>query len=156
MFFSVASYSKSSSLELLWCQKVELGNPLIVLLLIFYLLQWYWKHASWEQGSTTFNSRLIIIKISVACICVGTMKKFFITTLRDWYGWQRTFETSKKLIRNGYRPSTMGEFMKQSWVMRNLRLGLYGALTAAGIGWPWYCIYKFVKETEVLGLTDPV
>ena len=40
--------------------------------------------------------------------------------------------------------------------MQKLRLGLYGALTAAGIGWPWYCIYKFVKETEVLGLTDPI
>ena len=40
--------------------------------------------------------------------------------------------------------------------MQKLRLGLYGALTAAGIGWPWYCIYKFIKETEVLGLTDPI
>ena len=40
--------------------------------------------------------------------------------------------------------------------MHKLRLGLYGALTAAGIGWPWYCIYKFIKETEVLGLTDPI
>ena len=40
--------------------------------------------------------------------------------------------------------------------MQKLRLGLYGAITAAGIGWPWYCIYKFVKEIEVLGLTDPI
>ena len=40
--------------------------------------------------------------------------------------------------------------------MQKLLPGLYGALTAAGIGWPWYFIYKFVKETEVLGLTDPI
>lgn len=41
-------------------------------------------------------------------------------------------------------------------VMHKLRLGLYGALTAAGIGWPWYCIYNFINETEAFGLTDPV
>ena len=40
--------------------------------------------------------------------------------------------------------------------MKNLRLGLYGAITIAGIGWPWLCIYKFIKETETLGLTDPL
>ena len=40
--------------------------------------------------------------------------------------------------------------------MQKLRLGLYGALTVAGIGWPWLCIYKFIKETEALGLTDPI
>ena len=39
--------------------------------------------------------------------------------------------------------------------MQKLRLGLCGALTASGIGWPWYCIYKFVRETEVFGLTNP-
>jgi hypothetical protein len=50
----------------------------------------------------------------------------------------------------------MGVLAKRRLVMQKLRLGLYGALTAAGIGWPWYCIYKFVKETEVLGLTDPI
>ena len=50
----------------------------------------------------------------------------------------------------------MGVLAKRRSVMQKLRLGLYGALTAAGIGWPWYCIYKFVKETEVLGLTDPI
>ena len=40
--------------------------------------------------------------------------------------------------------------------MNQLRLSLYGSLTVAGIGWPWYCIYKFIKETEALGLTDPI
>ena len=40
--------------------------------------------------------------------------------------------------------------------MNQLRLSLYGALTAVGIGWPWYCIYKFIKETETSGLTDPI
>ena len=40
--------------------------------------------------------------------------------------------------------------------MQKLRLGLYGALTAAGIVWPWYCIYKFIKETEALGPIDPI
>ena len=40
--------------------------------------------------------------------------------------------------------------------MNQLRLSLYGSLTVAGICWPWYCIYKFIKETEALGLTDPI
>ena len=40
--------------------------------------------------------------------------------------------------------------------MQKLRLSLYGALTAAGIGWPWYWIYRFIKETEALGLTEPI
>ena len=40
--------------------------------------------------------------------------------------------------------------------MQKLRLILYGALTAGGIAWPWYCIYKFIGETEELGLTDPL
>ena len=40
--------------------------------------------------------------------------------------------------------------------MQKLRLGLYGALTAAGIDWPWYCIYKFIKETEALAPIDPI
>ena len=40
--------------------------------------------------------------------------------------------------------------------MQKLRLGLYGALTVAGIVWPWYCIYKFIKETEALGPIDPI
>ena len=40
--------------------------------------------------------------------------------------------------------------------MKNLRLSLYGLITAAGIAWPWYCIYQFIGETEELGLTDPI
>lgn len=40
--------------------------------------------------------------------------------------------------------------------MAKLRLALYGAVAIAGIAWPWYCIYQFIKETETLGLTDPV
>ena len=40
--------------------------------------------------------------------------------------------------------------------MAKLRLALYGATALAGVAWPWYCIFKFIKETEALGLTDPV
>lgn len=40
--------------------------------------------------------------------------------------------------------------------MAKLRLALYGTVAIAGIAWPWYCIYQFIKETETLGLTDPV
>ena len=51
----------------------------------------------------------------------------------------------------------MWEYLRVSFLfMQKLRLGLYGALTVAGIGWPWLCIYKFIKETEALGLTDPI
>lgn len=39
--------------------------------------------------------------------------------------------------------------------MKNLRLTLYGVATLAGVFWPWYCIYQFIEETKVLGLTDP-
>ena len=40
--------------------------------------------------------------------------------------------------------------------MQKIRLALYGVLTVAGIGWPWLCIYRFIGETEALGLTDPI
>ena len=40
--------------------------------------------------------------------------------------------------------------------LANLRLGLYGATALAGIAWPWYCIFQFIKETESIGLTDPI
>ena len=40
--------------------------------------------------------------------------------------------------------------------MAKLRLALYGATALAGVAWPWYCIFQFIKETEALGLTDPV
>ena len=40
--------------------------------------------------------------------------------------------------------------------MAKLRLALYGATSLAGVAWPWYCIFQFIKETEALGLTDPV
>ena len=41
-------------------------------------------------------------------------------------------------------------------IMAKLRLAIYGATALGGIFWPWYCIYQFIKETEVLGLTDPL
>ncbi len=40
--------------------------------------------------------------------------------------------------------------------MKNLPIFLYGALTLGGIVWPWYCIYQFIGETKLLGLTDPI
>ncbi|QEY31499.1 DUF2834 domain-containing protein [Synechococcus sp. RSCCF101] len=40
--------------------------------------------------------------------------------------------------------------------MQKLRLAVYGLVTLAGIGWPWWCIVQFIKETEALGLTDPI
>ena len=40
--------------------------------------------------------------------------------------------------------------------MAKLRLALSGATALAGVAWPWYCIFQFIKETEALGLTDPV
>ena len=40
--------------------------------------------------------------------------------------------------------------------MAKLRLALYGGTALAGIAWPWYCIFQFIKETEALGLTDPI
>lgn len=40
--------------------------------------------------------------------------------------------------------------------MVKLRLLIYGAIALGGIVWPWYYIYQFIKETEVLGLTDPL
>ena len=52
--------------------------------------------------------------------------------------------------------SDVAPFTNLVSIMNNLRLGLYGAITIAGICWPWLCIYKFIKETEVLGLTDPL